>query len=368
MTHTADAESRIVEPRPAGSSPWAVQELSDIQGECYRETFGFDDFWTPTWVWQPKLAGTTDGRHRLFVSVPEGDGDPARGDGLAVAHVGLPEADNPHLARIGLWVRPTARGRGVGSALLAHVEREVAAQGRTVVLGWASSAPEPPAGPGALESPTGAGRVPAGGPATRLALGRGYALGQVSRQSMLPVPDELEAVVDARDTALAAAGTDYRLHVWHDDVPARWRDGLGELVARMSTDVPLGDLAWEPEIWDAARVERWLQTFAERNLHVTITAAEHVPTGVLVGYTEVMHPDPEVPFAYQGSTIVRDEHRGRRLGMALKAQNLVALRQRRPGLRRIHTDNAQENRYMLAINVALGYRPLGVMAAWQKVL
>ncbi|MGC3994764.1 MAG: GNAT family N-acetyltransferase [Propionicimonas sp.] len=345
-----------------------MQELSDIQGECYREVFGFDDFWTPTWVWQPKLAGTVDGRHRLFVCARDSDGVPARGDGLAVAHVGLPAADNPHLARVGLWVRPSARRQGVGSALLAHVEGEVAAEGRTVVLGWASSAPEPPPGPDALGAPTGAGRVPAGGPSTRLARGRGYVLEQVSRQSVLPVPDELGAVVDARDAALAVAGADYRLHVWHDDVPARWRAGLGELVALMSTDAPLGDLAWEPEVWDAARVERWLRTYAERNLHVTIAAAEHVPAGALVGYTEVMHPDPDVPFAYQGSTIVRHEHRGRRLGMALKAHNLLALRERRPGVRRIHTDNAQENSYMLAINVALGYQPVGVMAAWQKTL
>ncbi len=368
VTSSAATRWRILEPCPADSSPWAVQELSDVQGQSYRETFGFDDFWTPTWVWRPKLAGTADGRHRLFVVVRDTDGDPVRGDGLGVAHVGLPEADNAHLARVGLWVRPSARRQGVGSALIAHVEREVASEGRTVVLAWATSVPEPPAGPGALEPPTGAGRVPADTPSTLLALRRGYALEQISRQSVLPVPDRLEPVVEARDAALVVAGPEYRLHVWHDDVPAEWRADLGELIARMSTDVPLADLAWEPELWDAARVKRWLRTFADRNLHVTITAAEHIPSGTLVGYTEVMHPDPDVPFAYQGSTLVRADHRGRRLGMALKAQNLLALRERRPGLRRVHTDNAQENRHMLAINIALGYRPLGVMAAWQKTL
>jgi RimJ/RimL family protein N-acetyltransferase len=207
-----------------------------------------------------------------------------------------------------------------------------------------------------------------GASSTRLALGRGYALTQVSRQSVLALPDDLAPVVAARDAALAVAGPGYRFHVWCDDVPTEWQAGLGELIERMSTDAPLADLAFEPEAWDAARVARWLQSFAERQLHVTITAAEHISSGTLVAYTEVMHPDPEVPFAYQGSTLVRAEHRGRRLGMAVKTQNLLTLRERRPGLQRIHTDNAQENRHMLAINTALGFRPVGVAAAWQKQL
>ena len=37
-----------------------------------------------------------------------------------------------------------------------------------------------------------------------------------------------------------------------------------------------------------------------------------------------------------------------------------------PGLRRIHTDNAEENAPMLAINVALGFTAVGVVAAWQR--
>ena len=62
------------------------------------------------------------------------------------------------------------------------------------------------------------------------------------------------------------------------------------------------------------------------------------------------------------------EHRGHRLGMLVKIANLRAYEDRRPGERRINTWNAQENEHMLAINVALGFEPVGVAAVWQKRL
>lgn len=39
-----------------------------------------------------------------------------------------------------------------------------------------------------------------------------------------------------------------------------------------------------------------------------------------------------------------------------------------PQLKRIHTWNAGENSYMLAINVAMGFFPASVEGAWQKTV
>ena len=54
--------------------------------------------------------------------------------------------------------------------------------------------------------------------------------------------------------------------------------------------------------------------------------------------------------------------------MLVKAGLLLRLAEARPEARRVHTWNAEENAFMLAINVALGFRPAGVSGEWQKRL
>ena len=54
--------------------------------------------------------------------------------------------------------------------------------------------------------------------------------------------------------------------------------------------------------------------------------------------------------------------------MWIKAANCALISQERPSSRRVHTWNADENDYMLAINTRLGYRRQNIAAAWQKVL
>ena len=61
-------------------------------------------------------------------------------------------------------------------------------------------------------------------------------------------------------------------------------------------------------------------------------------------------------------------HRGRRLGMLVKAANLRRLTGELPAVRRVDTWNAEENAWMLAINVALGFRPSGGAGEWQLAL
>jgi hypothetical protein len=70
----------------------------------------------------------------------------------------------------------------------------------------------------------------------------------------------------------------------------------------------------------------------------------------------------------QGDTIVLQEHRGHRLGMLLKVANIQHLEERFPGHSSIVTFNAEENRYMLDVNEAVGFEPFVYEGAWQKKL
>jgi hypothetical protein len=70
----------------------------------------------------------------------------------------------------------------------------------------------------------------------------------------------------------------------------------------------------------------------------------------------------------QQDTLVTSEHRGRRLGMLTKVANLRRAQSRWPSARSVLTWNANENQHMLAINIALGFKPAGYEGEWQKRL
>jgi GNAT superfamily N-acetyltransferase len=287
---------------------------------------------------------------------------------LGVAAIGLPLADNTHLAFVHLDVHPDARGRGVGSALHDDALEVARAAGRTRAMAATHQRREPDPGPTTLDPPTGEGRVDGAEPSVRFALDRGWALEQVTRRSMLHLPGD-EAARDALAAdAAAVAGPDYRLHTWGTVTPAEWADEYARLVGRMSTDAPMAGLDYGAEEWDAERVAHRQAQLADGGMELLQTVVEHVPTGTLAAFTNFWMPPDHDDYVHQGDTLVVPEHRGRRLGMLVKCANLAALRAERPSVRRISTWNAQENRWMLAINVTLGFRPAGGSGEFQRDL
>jgi hypothetical protein len=101
---------------------------------------------------------------------------------------------------------------------------------------------------------------------------------------------------------------------------------------------------------------------------VVETVARYVPTGRLVGYTQVQ-VSPETPtLGYQQDTLVVREHRGHALGLRLKAANTLAVMEHLPELTGIRTWNADDNTHMLAVNRRLGYDVDAHLREWQKVL
>ncbi|GAA1402345.1 GNAT family N-acetyltransferase [Oerskovia paurometabola] len=293
------------------------------------------------------------------------DPAPVAGDVVGRGLVGLPQKGNTHLAIVYVGVDPAHRGQGVGAALWDECLRIARDAGRTVLLADSAHAPEPPPGPGALDSPTGSGRVPLDDPGTRFALSRGFALEQVMRQSTITLPPRADVVDPLRDTALASAGDDYRVHLWQDTVPEEWIDDFAVLETRMSTDAPSGGLDLEEDPWDADRVRVASQSFADRGQGYLVAVAEHVPSGRLAAFSMVSYPHDRPEVVIQEDTLVLREHRGHRLGLLAKIAVLDELARVRPSSRRIHTWNAQENRHMLAINEALGFEVASVTAEWQ---
>ena len=94
-------------------------------------------------------------------------------------------------------------------------------------------------------------------------------------------------------------------------------------------------------------------------------AVEHVPSGVLAGFTEIVVSEGDA-VAVQEDTLVLTDHRGRRLGVLLKRANAEQLVAAFPSVEAVVTWNAEENRPMLDVNEQMGFREIGREAGWQK--
>lgn len=270
-------------------------------------------------------------------------------DGAVLGSVRLvmPQRDNLGLGVIDLAVLPQHRGGGIGTLLLRQAERTAVGHGRTVLL---------------AETERPEGSTDDGGEA--FAAAHGFVHAQTVLRSTLGLPADGARL----GAALAGDGTDgYVIETVSGGIPEGWLEGRAELSRRMSTDVPLGDLRLEEEVWDAERVrEEYVRVEAMDRTPFDAFAVEEA-TGRLVGYTQILLPRTTPEVAFQLDTLVMREHRGHRLGLRLKAANAMALMAQAPHVTAVRTWNADDNAHMLAVNRALGFRTDAVMREWQKV-
>jgi GNAT superfamily N-acetyltransferase len=177
--------------------------------------------------------------------------------------------------------------------------------------------------------------------------------------------------VAAHDTLLADArdhATDYILVQWISPMPDEHLVDCAVLEGRMSTDMPLDDLQWEPEVYDSERLRRRNETVAARGIRQYSSAAQHTATGELVGMSTLARLATLHEHVDQWETIVLEEHRGHRLGMLLKIENLRFARREEPQLRFIDTVNADSNVAMLRVNHALGFEAVRPWGEWELLL
>ena len=259
-------------------------------------------------------------------------------------------------------------GHGIGRALLHHGESLAVADGRTVLMSFT----EHPAdfdvdGPDVITPLSGSGALPTAARGVRFATAAGYQLEQVERFSSLdvaaPVPE-----LDVLEREALAKAEQYELVSWTDRCPDEYVEQLAVLMSRMSTDAPTGGLSYEAETWDVARVRHVEDIWKQAGNISLVTAARHREHGELAAYS-VLELAPSKPWlADQDDTLVAASHRGHRLGMLVKLLNLRRLRAEYPAVERVITFNAAENDHMLAINIALGFRPAGYDGEWQRVI
>jgi GNAT superfamily N-acetyltransferase len=358
MTGFTIDEVRI--PTTLDGSPEALDFEGAVDARNAAEVAGFgtaDVVYTAAELlpgWQP----SDHEKRRLIV---------ARVDGRVVArgvYETRLEGDSMHIAWLQAQVHPDFTGRGIGRAISDELERLTVDEGRTQIQVYT---PSPPGQGPRLEPPTGFGSVPAENREVRFLLARGYSLEQVERASRLTLPVD-QALFDERMAGVLKHSADYRVHLWDGRAPKQWLEDLAVLATRMSTDAPSGGIDEVEDVWT---VERWLDEEDQQadSPRVTIHAAvEHIPSGKLVGYTDLSVPPELDRPADQGDTIVMREHRGHRLGMLLKLSNIAHLEQKFPGHSAITTYNAEENRPMLDVNEAVGFEPFAYEGVWQKKL
>ncbi|MCR2811624.1 GNAT family N-acetyltransferase [Microbacterium sp. zg.Y1090] len=331
--------------------------MVDVRNRVYEQISGHADHSITAPELLPNFQDTEDEERFMWL---------VEADGALVGRVGV-DLPRERGSRTAYWLIELLReawGRGIGSHAYELVERTAREHGRTVLQAWAE---QPATGEGeVLAPPTGFGEVPLDHIA-RFFLRHGYTLEQVERASALDLTRPLDRVEQLHAEAQAAA-KDYRVVQWHAPTPPEFVEGYAWMKSRMSTDVPAGALEFDEETWDAARVERHDRRYLDGGRALQVTAAQHIATGELCAFNELVIGQDPTAASHQEDTLVLKEHRGHRLGMLVKCAGLLSWRGLHPRSPRVMTYNAEENRPMLDINEAIGFVPISYEGAWKKTL
>ena len=260
-------------------------------------------------------------------------------DGRLVGAVALIEPLRENLDTAGIWlsVHPDSWRRRIGSRLLAHVEDAARAAGRSRIHQHSGA-------------PTASGDAPTG-----FALASGYrqVLLDLRSEQKLPVPADRLADLDA--VASEATDAAYVIETAWDTLPAEWLEDRAMLARRMSTDAPTGDIELNEQVWDADRVRDVWTRGRAAGRRALESVARHIGSGRLVAYSDVMVMEGQPDLAIQSDTLVLKEHRGHRLGLAVRLANVRALQDELPAVSTVRTWSAESNTHMLAVNQAMGF-------------
>jgi GNAT superfamily N-acetyltransferase len=190
------------------------------------------------------------------------------------------------------------------------------------------------------------------------------ALGEVRRRLDLETVDRAALDTMLADARAASAG--YSLVRWNNVVPEEYIVGVALLDSDFLNQAPLGELQMEAEKVDADRIRAMDKARAKVGRKAVNTAAVHDETGELVAWSGLSRPASHVEHGGQGITLVHPAHRGHRLGLLTKIENLDYAIAEMPGLRYIDTWNAAVNKHMIAINEQMGFRAVDYWHNWQR--
>jgi GNAT superfamily N-acetyltransferase len=262
----------------------------------------------------------------------------------------FPLLDNLDKVYFDLHVDPSVRRRGVGRALVIELEDRARADARTMLL---SDSKVPSA-----ERETHPSRLFAE------ACGFQFSNVEVVRHLVLPVPDErLRAWTDKA----AERHEGYTVETYVDEFPDELAGSLCLLLGQLAVDAPTGLVEFEEEAFTPERLrERYATTAAMgRSLFETVALS---PEGEVVAQSTLAVATGDGTDVFQWGTFVHREHRGHRLGLAVKVANIRAVQDAHPDKRRITTQNAETNDFMVDINKELGFEAVEDSMEWIKKL
>lgn len=266
--------------------------------------------------------------------------------------VWLPMHDNRDKAWVELDVDPVQRGRGVGSALVQRaVERCRLAQRREMVA--------------ETHLPVDADQDH---PHRRFATKSGFSLSSIEamRHLALPVAAPTLDRLD-RESAPRWQGR-YHLETYVDGVPEHLQASVCDVSNLLAVDAPTGDIDYEAESMDPQRYRAYLELERQQGRSRATTVAVEDSTGEVVAYTDLMLPAGAPTKVWQWGTLVAHEHRGHRLGMAVKVANLRRLQADHPERQVVVTGNDNTNSFMVDINRALGFQVVEEIGTYHRLL
>jgi GNAT superfamily N-acetyltransferase len=195
-----------------------------------------------------------------------------------------------------------------------------------------------------------------GHPDADFAYKRGWTFDMCDIVRVLPLPLP-EGLLDRLEAEAAPHHQDYELRQFRGPVPGDIVEEFGELVGSLMVEAPSGEVELEREVLDVERI-RADEARLEAAGRVKYTTVALDRTGRPVAYSELVIPRHDPGMIFQWGTLVAPEHRGHRLGMATKVANLRWVIAEAPDRDRVYTMNAEVNDNMIAINEALGFKPV----------
>jgi GNAT superfamily N-acetyltransferase len=272
------------------------------------------------------------------------------GQVAGVALLWFPLLDNTHFTWAELDVDPELRGRGAGSALIERVVERTREEGRRTVLVEANVPDD----------------ARADHPYARFAERHGFAYANTEIRRILDLP------VDPARLAELAGGAaphheGYRIEFHRAPLPEDLQGSYCECWNQLAVDAPTGEVDFEEEALSPQTYREELgrlQAQGRTMLHTVAVA----PSGEVVAYNDLVVSADDPDEVMQWGTLVRRDHRGHRLGMAVKARGLQGLAEVAPGSKRVQTCNAEQNAHMVGVNVELGFRRVEALLAYQRHL